>query len=107
MKKVAIIGRPNVGKSSLFNRLVRKRDAIISDFSGTTRDAKKSIVTSLEDREFELIDTGGIDNSSELFIKVAQKSLQMAKEADIIIYMVDGKSIPNDEDKSFFGICSR
>ncbi len=102
MKKVAILGKPNVGKSSLFNRLSKKRDAITSDVSGTTRDVKKGIITMLEDREFELLDTGGIDNSNELFSKVAQKSLEAAKEADIILYMVDGKKIPDDEDKKLF-----
>ena len=102
MTKVAIIGRPNVGKSSLFNRLVKKRDAITSDVSGTTRDIKKGIVTLLENREFELLDTGGIDYSNELFSKIGDKSLKAAKEADIIIYMVDGKTIPKEEDKSRF-----
>ncbi len=68
MKKVAILGRPNVGKSSLFNRLVKRRDAITSDISGTTRDIKRDIVTTLENREFEILDTGGIDSSGgELF----------------------------------------
>ena len=102
MKKVAIVGKPNVGKSSLYNRLIKRRDAITSDVSGTTRDVKKGIVTLLEGREFELLDTGGIDYSSELFNKVGDKSMQAAKEADIILYMVDGKSIPDDEDKEYF-----
>ncbi len=102
MKKVAILGRPNVGKSSFFNRLLKKRDAITSDVSGTTRDIKKGVVTLLQDREFELLDTGGIDYSNELFSKVGDKSLQAAKEADIIVYMVDGKSIPDQEDKERF-----
>ena len=101
MKKVAIIGKPNVGKSSLFNRFIKKRDAITSDISGTTRDIKKGIVE-LEDREFELIDTGGLDFSSELFSKVGKKALDAAKEADIILYMVDGKSIVDEEDKKRF-----
>jgi len=99
LKKVAIVGRPNVGKSSLFNRLARQRDAITSDMSGTTRDVKKRIVTISENREFEVLDTGGIDYSSELFTKVAEFSLRAAQEADIIIYMVDGKTIPASEDK--------
>jgi len=102
LKKVAIVGRPNVGKSSLFNRLARQRDAITSDMSGTTRDVKKRIVTISENREFEVLDTGGIDYSTELFTKVAEFSLRAAEEADIIIYMVDGKSIPDEEDKELF-----
>ncbi|SFV52243.1 GTP-binding protein EngA [hydrothermal vent metagenome] len=102
MKKVAILGRPNVGKSSLFNRLARQRDAITSDMSGTTRDIKKRIVTISGDRDFEVVDTGGIDYSSELFSKVAELSLRAASQSDIILYMVDGKSIPEPEDKELF-----
>lgn len=102
LKKVAIVGRPNVGKSSLFNRLARQRDAITSDFSGTTRDVKKRIVTISQNRDFEVLDTGGIDYSSELFTKVAEFSLRAAEEADIIIYMVDGKTIPAEEDRELF-----
>ena len=102
LKKVAIVGRPNVGKSSLFNRLARQRDAITSDMSGTTRDIKKRIVTISQNREFEVIDTGGIDYSSELFSKVAEFSLRAAEQADIIIYMVDGKTLPSDEDRELF-----
>jgi GTP-binding protein len=102
LKKVAIVGRPNVGKSSLFNRLARQRDAITSDMSGTTRDVKRRIVTISQNRDFEVLDTGGIDYSSELFTKVAEFSLRAAAEADIIIYMVDGKTIPAPEDKELF-----
>jgi len=102
LKKVAILGRPNVGKSSLFNRLARQRDAITSDMSGTTRDVKKRIVTISGNREFEVLDTGGIDYSSELFSKVADFSLRAADEADIILYMVDGKTLPSEEDRELF-----
>ncbi len=102
MKKVAILGRPNVGKSSLFNRLARQRDAITSDVSGTTRDIKKRIVTISENRDFEVLDTGGIDDSSELFSKVGDMAMRAANEADVIIYMVDGKILPDDEDKRLF-----
>ncbi len=91
-----------MGKSSLFNRLARQRDAITSDMSGTTRDIKKRIVTISGDRDFEVIDTGGIDYSSELFSKVAEFSMRAAKKADVIIYMVDGKTIPDEEDKTLF-----
>jgi len=102
LKKVAILGRPNVGKSSLFNRLARQRDAITSDVSGTTRDIKKRIVTISGERDFEVIDTGGIDYSSDLFSKVAEFSLRAADMADIIIYMVDGKTLPAEEDRELF-----
>ena len=102
LKKVAILGRPNVGKSSLFNRLARQRDAITADVSGTTRDIKKRIVTISGNRDFEVIDTGGIDYSSELFSKVAEFALKAADMADIIIYMVDGKTLPSEEDRELF-----
>lgn len=101
MKKLAIIGRPNVGKSSFFNRLLKQRDAITSEMAGTTRDVKKRIATVL-DREVEVHDTGGLDEGSELFDKVREKSIQAAREADIILFMVDGKSLPEEEDKKLF-----
>ncbi|HIC44465.1 MAG TPA: ribosome biogenesis GTPase Der [Sulfurimonas sp.] len=101
MKKLAIIGRPNVGKSSLFNRLLKKRDAITSDQAGTTRDVKKRIAQIL-DKEVQILDTGGLDKGCELFDKIKEKAVKAAYEADIILYMVDGKTIANDEDKKFF-----
>ena len=101
MKKIAIIGRPNVGKSSLFNRLVKKRDAITSDIAGTTRDVKRRPVMIIN-KEALLFDTGGLDQGCELFNKIKEKSLEAAKKADIILYMVDGKSIPEEEDKKLF-----
>ncbi|MBT5934113.1 ribosome biogenesis GTPase Der [Sulfurimonas sp.] len=101
MKKIAIIGRPNVGKSSLFNRLIKKRDAITAEIAGTTRDVKRRTVTFI-DREAMLLDTGGLDKGCELFDKIKEMSIKAAYSADIILYMVDGKSIPEDEDKKFF-----
>lgn len=101
MKKIAIIGRPNVGKSSLFNRLVKKRDAITSEIAGTTRDVKRRHAVIIN-KEALLLDTGGLDKGCELFDKIKEKSLEAAKKADIILYMVDGKSIPEDEDKKLF-----
>ncbi len=101
MKKIAILGKPNVGKSSLFNRILKQRDAIVSEQAGTTRDIKRRIVT-IEDKEAEIIDTGGLEDRDELFEKVKDKSLKAAKDADIILYMVDGKMLPNEEDKKIF-----
>ncbi len=101
MRKIALLGKPNVGKSSLFNRIAKKRDAITSEVSGTTRDIKESEVL-INDKEAIIVDTGGLDDSNELFKKVKEQSLKAAKEADIIIYMVDGKFLPDDEDKKIF-----
>jgi len=101
MKKIAIIGRPNVGKSSLFNRLIKKRDAITSDLAGTTRDIKRRNVL-IRDKRAELLDTGGLDQGSELFDKIKEMSLKTAHKADIILFMVDGKGLPEDEDKKLF-----
>jgi GTP-binding protein len=101
MKKIAIIGRPNVGKSSLFNRLVKQRDAITSDLAGTTRDIKRKTAIII-DKEAELLDTGGLDKGCELFDKIKEMSLKAAYAADIILYMVDGKGLPEEEDKKLF-----
>jgi GTP-binding protein len=103
MIKVAILGKPNVGKSSLFNRLLRERDAIVSEKAGTTRDVKKREI-SLDDEleDILLIDTGGLEERDELFNKVKEKALQVAREADIILYMVDGKTIPDEEEIKYF-----
>ncbi len=101
MTKIALIGKPNVGKSSLFNRIARRRDAITSEVSGTTRDVKTAEVT-VNETPALLVDTGGLDDSSTLFTTVKEKSLKAAKEADIILFMVDGKMLPSDEDKKIF-----
>jgi GTP-binding protein len=112
LKKIALIGQPNVGKSSLFNRIAKKRIAIVSDLSGTTRDIRRHEVT-LEDRKALMLDTGGIsqvqgdkqmEDGSEykIFTNVKRKALETAKEADIVLFMVDGKKIPDDRDKELF-----
>ncbi len=101
MEKIALVGKPNVGKSSLFNRISKQRDAITSDVSGTTRDVKKAEVM-INNKKALLVDTGGLDDRDEMFKEVQKKSLQAAKEADIILYMVDGKLLPDDEDKRIF-----
>ncbi|MDY5616250.1 MAG: GTPase, partial [Helicobacter sp.] len=66
---IAIMGRPNAGKSSLFNRFCKSRIAITSEIAGTTRDVKKANVT-LKDTPFLLLDTGGLDESDSLFVQV-------------------------------------
>ena len=101
MQKVILVGKPNVGKSSLFNRLARRRIAITSDVSGTTRDTNKAKIE-VEGKECILIDSGGLDDSSELFKNVKAKTLAEARNSDVILYMVDGKMMPDDEDRAIF-----
>ncbi|WP_462106300.1 ribosome biogenesis GTPase Der [Campylobacter concisus] len=101
MQKVILVGKPNVGKSSLFNRLAGRRIAITSDVSGTTRDTNKAKIK-IEGKECILIDSGGLDDSSELFKNVKAKTLAEAKNSDAILYMVDGKMMPDDEDRAIF-----
>ena len=101
MQKLAIIGKPNVGKSSLFNRLLKQRDAITSEQAGTTRDVKKRIAV-VVNKQVEILDTGGLDEGCELFDRIKEKSLEAAYKADIILYMVDGKSLPEEDDKKLF-----
>ena len=102
LKKIALIGQPNVGKSSLFNRIAKKRIAIVSDLAGTTRDIRKHEIEIL-DRTALMLDTGGIDETNDaIFSNVKRKAIETAKEADIILFMVDGKNIPDDKDKELF-----
>jgi len=101
MQKLAIIGKPNVGKSSLFNRLLKQRDAITSEQAGTTRDVKKRVAV-IVDKQVEILDTGGLDEGCELFDRIKEKSLEAAHKADIILFMVDGKSLPEEDDKKLF-----
>ncbi|MGM0622812.1 MAG: ribosome biogenesis GTPase Der [Campylobacterota bacterium] len=101
MQKIAILGKPNVGKSSLFNRFLMQRVAITSDVSGTTRDVNKKIAD-FDGVEVELLDTGGIDESTVLFSKIKELSLKAAAQADIILYVVDGKTLPQDDDMKLF-----
>ena len=107
MKKIAIIGLPNVGKSSLFNRIAKARIAITSDFSGTTRDIKSHAVK-INEKPCLLLDTGGLDKSTELFENVHTMSMEASKKADIILMVVDGKMRPSDEEKKiFYGLQGR
>lgn len=90
MSIVAIVGRPNVGKSTLFNRLVGMRKAIVNDIAGTTRDRHYG-KTDWNGREFSVIDTGGyIVNSDDVFEEEIRKQVALAiDEADVIVFMVE------------------
>ena len=95
MKKptISILGRPNVGKSTLFNRLIGKRKSIVSPVEGVTRDRIYGTFTWLEN-EYSLIDTGGyIYNTEEIIDVQVNKQADLAtRSSDLIIFMVDGRS---------------
>ena len=87
---IAIVGRPNVGKSSLFNRIVGWRHAIVSDVAGTTRD-RLMADTDWEGRRFILLDTGGLETDPEGAIrsKVQEQAEMAMSDADVIILLTD------------------
>ena len=94
MKPVlALVGRPNVGKSTLFNRLTKTRDAIVADYAGLTRDRHYGNAR-LGKHEFIVIDTGGFepDAHSGIFKEMARQTQQAVAEADVVIFVVDARS---------------
>ncbi|WP_294899918.1 ribosome biogenesis GTPase Der [Tatumella sp. UBA2305] len=96
---VALVGRPNVGKSTLFNRLTRTRDALVADFPGLTRDRKYGRAE-VEGQEYIVIDTGGIDGMEDgVETRMAAQSLMAIEEADIVLFLVDARAgvMPADE----------
>ena len=89
---VALVGRANVGKSTLFNRLTRTRDALVADFPGLTRDRKYGSVE-FEELSFIVVDTGGIDGDAEgIEVEMADQSLRAIDEADIVLFMLDARA---------------
>ena len=89
---VALVGRPNVGKSTLFNALTRSRDALVHDEPGVTRDRNYGVCRLQPDRPFAVVDTGGIAGSDEgLAGATARQSRAAADEADLVLFVVDGR----------------
>lgn len=105
---VAIVGRPNVGKSTLFNRLTKTRQAIVSDEAGTTRDRQYG-KTDWCGREFSLVDTGGwVVNSDDIFEEEIRKQVILAtEEADVILFLVDVRNGVTDLDQEVASILRR
>ena len=97
---VAIVGRPNVGKSTLFNRLTNSRRAIVSDEAGTTRDRQYG-KCEWNGREFSVVDTGGwVVNSDDIFEEEIRKQVIVAtEEADLVLFLVDIKNGLTDLDE--------
>lgn len=105
---VAIVGRPNVGKSTFFNRLLEKRKAIVDDISGVTRDRQYGIAD-WNGKVFNLIDTGGfVPNTEDIFEKEIRKQVKIAiDEANAIIFMVDVATGITDLDESMADMLRR
>jgi len=102
---VAIVGRPNVGKSTLFNRLTESKEAIVDEISGVTRDRHYGR-SDWNGREFSVIDTGGyVTNSEDVFEEEIRKQVLLAmEEASVIIFVVDVLSGITDLDESVAGM---
>ena len=96
---VAIVGRPNVGKSTLFNRLTKSRTAIVDETAGTTRDRQYGKVD-WQGREFSIVDTGGwVVNSEDIFEGEINKQVELAiEQADVILFVVDAMNGVTDLD---------
>ena len=96
---IAIVGRPNVGKSTLFNRMTKSRDAIVADFAGLTRDRHYGDGRSGE-REFIVVDTGGFepDSATGIVKEMAKQTRQAVAEADAVIFVVDVRSGVSGQD---------
>ena len=93
MKPVmALVGRPNVGKSTLFNRLTKSRDAIVADFAGLTRDRHYGNARHGK-HEFIVIDTGGFEPTAEsgIYMEMAKQTRQAVAEADVVVFVVDAR----------------
>ncbi len=88
---VALVGRPNVGKSTLFNRLTRSRDALVADYPGLTRDRQYG-QAEVEEHPFIVIDTGGINGDEQgIDVLMAEQSLMAVEEADAVLFLVDAR----------------
>ena len=96
---IALVGRPNVGKSTLFNRFTKTRDAIVADFAGLTRDRHYGN-GKLGKREYIVIDTGGFepDASSGIFHEMARQTQQAVAEADVVIFVLDARAGLSSQD---------
>lgn len=104
---IAIVGRPNVGKSTIFNRIAGERVSIVEDLPGVTRDRIYTTGDWLG-RHFQLIDTGGIEMADQPFQEEIRAQVQIAiDEADVILMVCDGKHGLNDDDKYIAGILQR
>jgi len=104
---IALVGRPNVGKSTLFNKLTKTRDALVADFPGLTRDRQYGDGR-VGGFEYLLIDTGGLSGEPEtLDAAMADQTLQAVVEADLVVFLVDGRDGATSVDEDIADVLRR
>src|SRR5690606_1418329 len=106
--KVAIVGRPNVGKSTLFNRLVGRRIALVDDTPGVTRD-RRIHPARLQDLRFDVIDTAGLESAAAPTLegRMRQQTERAIDEADLVLFMVDARTGIMPDDHTFADLVRR
>ena len=100
---VAIVGRPNVGKSTLFNRITRTKDALVDNFPGVTRD-RHCGDASWNDIEFTLVDTGGFTEGDDFADQIRLQVRQAVADADVILLLLDGREGVSPFDKDILNL---
>src|SRR5881409_1915536 len=105
---VVLVGRPNVGKSTLFNRLTRTRAALVADYPGLTRDRHYGRGR-LSDRSFLVVDTGGFEPvvKEGIFHEMAKQTRQAIAEADVVLFLVDARSGLTQQDRDIADLLRR
>lgn len=88
---ISLVGKPNVGKSTIFNRFCKREGSIVSAFPGTTRD-RKSGIGMIGGLEFKLIDTGGFDDDGSFGFQIQEQVKRAISQSDIVLFVVDGKN---------------
>ena len=102
LNSIAILGRPNVGKSSLFNKLTKSRNAIVSDFSGLTKDRNFGYAT-FKDQQYLVIDTGGVGSEiTEFSAAITEQALMAAEDSNLILFLIDASEELTSDDIDLF-----
>src|ERR1700722_9310719 len=104
LKRVALVGRPNVGKSTLFNRLTRSRKAVVKDERGVTRDIQIDAVE-WWGKSFEIVDTGGLSEDKAGFTPLIREQVtEFLRHVDLIVFIVDGRAGILHEDRDAYRV---
>ena len=104
---IALVGRPNVGKSTLFNRLTRSRDALVADYPGLTRD-RKYATADIRGRRCMVVDTGGVSHDEVgIDAEMAKQSMAAMDEADLVVFIVDARTGLSSADEQFADLLRR